>query len=100
LQARLRENGVRVLDVRREAEWQVGHIAGAQWWPLDKFNTALPPIEKSAPLAVHCKGGYRSMIACGLLRRAGHQNVVNVIGGFDAWQQAQLPFETGTAVGV
>jgi len=100
LQARLRENGVRVLDVRREAEWQAGHIAGAHWWPLDKFNTALPPIEKSAPLAVHCKGGYRSMIACGLLRRAGHQNVVNVIGGFDAWQQAQLPFETGTAVGV
>ena len=100
LQARLRENGVRVLDVRREAEWQAGHIAGAHWWPLDKFNTALPPIEKSAPLAVHCKSGYRSMIACGLLRRAGHQNVVNVIGGFDAWQQAQLPFETGTAVGV
>jgi len=100
LQARLRENGVRVLDVRREAEWQAGHIAGAHWWPLDKFNTALPPIEKGAPLAVHCKSGYRSMIACGLLRRAGHQNVVNVIGGFDAWQQAQLPFETGTAVGV
>ena len=100
LQARLRENGVRVLDVRREAEWQAGHIAGAQWWPLDKFNTALPLIEKSTPLAVHCKSGYRSMIACGLLKRAGHQNVVNVIGGFDAWQQAQLPFETGMAVGV
>ena len=100
LQARLRENGVRVLDVRREAEWQSGHIAGAQWWPLDKFNTALPLIEKSTPLAVHCKSGYRSMIACGLLRRAGYQDVVNVIGGFDAWQQAQLPFETGMAVGV
>jgi len=100
LQARLRENGVRVLDVRREAEWQAGHIAGAHWWPLDKFNTALPPIEKGAPLAVHCKSGYRSMIACGLLRRAGHQNVVNVTGGFDAWQQAQLPFETGMAVEV
>jgi rhodanese-related sulfurtransferase len=31
------------------------------------------------------------MIACSLLRRAGFQNVVNVTGGFDAWQKAELP---------
>jgi rhodanese-related sulfurtransferase len=31
------------------------------------------------------------MIACSLLQRAGFQNVVNVSGGFDAWQQAKLP---------
>jgi rhodanese-related sulfurtransferase len=34
------------------------------------------------------------MIACSLLQRAGFQNVVNVIGGFDAWQQAKLPVVT------
>jgi rhodanese-related sulfurtransferase len=34
------------------------------------------------------------MIACSLLQRAGFQNVVNVVGGFDAWQQAKLPFVT------
>ena len=49
-------------------------------------------------MAVHCKSGYRSMIACGLLQRAGY-NVVNVIGGFDAWEQAQLPVMSGAAVG-
>ena len=43
------------------------------------------------PLAVHCKSGYRSMIACSLLERAGYGNVINVIGGFDAWQAAGLP---------
>jgi rhodanese-related sulfurtransferase len=43
-------------------------------------------------VAVHCKGGYRSMIACSLLRRAGFEKVVNVVGGFDAWQQAKLSF--------
>jgi rhodanese-related sulfurtransferase len=31
------------------------------------------------------------MIACSLLQRAGFQNVINVIGGFDAWQAAKLP---------
>ena len=45
-------------------------------------------------VAVHCKSGYRSMIACSLLERAGHRNVVNVTGGFDAWQAAGLPVAT------
>lgn len=92
LHARLQSNGLRVLDVRREGEWQAGHLAGADWWPLDKFKSALPRLEKQAPVAIHCKSGYRSMIACSLLKRAGY-DVSNVIGGFDAWQQANLPLE-------
>jgi rhodanese-related sulfurtransferase len=31
------------------------------------------------------------MIASSLLLRAGFTQVVNVVGGFDAWQQANLP---------
>ena len=52
---------------------------------------APPEIDRNIPVAVHCKGGYRSMIACSLLQRAGFQNVINIVGGFDAWQQANLP---------
>ncbi len=85
---------IQVLDVRREPEWEAGHIAGATWWPLDNFKVAPPEIDHDVPIAVHCKGGYRSMIACSLLQRAGFQNVVNVAGGFDAWQQAKLPVVT------
>ena len=48
-------------------------------------------LSKDRPVAVHCKSGYRSMIACSLLERAGHRNVLNVAGGFDAWHAAQLP---------
>jgi rhodanese-related sulfurtransferase len=40
---------------------------------------------------VHCKSGYRSIIASSLLERAGFHRVLNVVGGFDAWQQAKLP---------
>ncbi len=92
LSQRLQGTGMQVLDVRREPEWDAGHIAGASWWPLDNFKVAPPEIDRNIPIAVHCKGGYRSMIACSLLQRAGFQNVVNVVGGFDAWQQAKLPF--------
>ena len=100
LQGRLAENSLLVLDVRREGEWQAGHIADADWWPLDKFKAALPQIVTSKPLAVHCKSGYRSMIACSLLRRAGYDNVINVIAGFDAWQQAKLPSQVDTVAPV
>jgi len=86
--------------VRREPEWLAGHIAGAAWWALDNFKVATPEVDRGLPLVVHCKSGYRSMIACSLLQRAGFQNVINVVGGFDAWQQAQLPFVSETPVGV
>jgi hydroxyacylglutathione hydrolase len=91
LSQKLREGSVRVLDVRRDAEWQAGHIALAQSSPLDSFPHALPTLDSGKPVAVHCKSGYRSMIACSLLERSGHRNVINVIGGFDAWQAAGLP---------
>jgi hydroxyacylglutathione hydrolase len=80
-----------VLDVRRDGEWQAGHLENAQLWPLDRLRDSLPALDKSAAIAVHCKSGYRSTIACSLLQRAGYTNVVNVTGGFDAWQQEQLP---------
>ena len=89
---------LRVLDVRREPEWQAGHIAGAAWWPLDRFKVSPPEVDPEAPLAVHCASGYRSVIACSLLRRAGMQNVINVVGGFDAWKKAGLEVEKAEGV--
>jgi len=87
-----------VLDVRRQPEWEAGHVPGAEWCALDGFKTALPNLDRRTPLAVHCKSGYRSMIACSMLQRAGFENVTNVIGGFDAWEQAKLPAEAPEAV--
>jgi hydroxyacylglutathione hydrolase len=94
LAERERVGTVRVLDVRRQGEWDAGHIASANLWPLDKFATELPEIDRKQPVAVHCKSGYRSMIACSLLRKAGYKNVINVLGGFDAWQKANQPAES------
>lgn len=91
LDAALRDGKMRVLDVRRAPEWEAGHIDGASWWPLDNFKVSPPEMDHDVPVAVHCKGGYRSMIASSLLQRAGFRNVVNVTGGFDAWQEAKLP---------
>ena len=83
--------GLQVLDVRREGEWQAGHLAEATWHALDYFRAQLPELDPDSPVAVHCKSGYRSMIACSMLERAGFKNVSNIVGGFDAWKNAGLP---------
>jgi len=77
--------------VRREGEWQAGHIAEVNAGLWIHFRRDCPQWMGARPVAVHCKSGYRSMIACSLLERAGHRRVINVAGGFDAWHAARLP---------
>jgi hydroxyacylglutathione hydrolase len=100
LRERLRTEKPHLLDVRRKPEWEAGHIEGATWLPLDGLQGALPELDRKTPIAVICKGGYRSLIAGSLLQRAGFQNVTNVTGGFIGWEKAQLPFVTELPVAV
>jgi len=83
-----------VVDVRARSEFDAGHIAGAQLHPLNGLRTSMSQLDHDAPIAVHCKGGYRSTIACSLLEAAGFSHVMNVAGGFDAWAAARLPQES------
>jgi hydroxyacylglutathione hydrolase len=100
LSERLRKDHVRLLDVRRQPEWQAGHIEGASWLPLDNLKNSLPEIDRNTPIAVVCRSGYRSLIAGSLLQRAGFENVTNVAGGFVAWEKAKLPVEIELPVAV
>jgi hydroxyacylglutathione hydrolase len=99
LHRRLASGDLQVLDVRREPEFESAHIEGANWWPLDNFKVSPPEIDHDSTIAVHCKGGYRSMIATSLLQRAGFKHVINLAGGFDAWLLAQLPSVSVKPVG-
>jgi hydroxyacylglutathione hydrolase len=82
---------VQIVDVRRPPEWASGHISGAALLPLHNLESMMDQLDRNRSIAVHCKGGYRSAIACSLLERAGFTNVMNVIGGFDAWRACGLP---------
>jgi hydroxyacylglutathione hydrolase len=82
-----------IVDVRRPAEWSAGHIAGALLRPLDNLKNGMADLDRSLPMAVHCKGGYRSAIACSLFEAAGFEHPINVLGGYDAWVGASLPTE-------
>ena len=81
---------IQIVDVRRKPEWEQAHIAGALHKPLDRVAKMLGDLDRTKPIVVHCKGGYRSAIACSLIQRAGFENVTNLIGGLDAWQATGL----------
>jgi len=81
---------VQIIDVRRQPEWDEAHIEGARLVPLHQLPKMLGEIDPTRPVAVHCKGGYRSAIACSLIQRAGFDQVMNLTGGFDAWRTCGL----------
>ena len=82
---------MQVIDVRRPGEWAAGHIGQAEVKPLHKLTSLLDDLDPHKPIAVHCKGGYRSSIGTSLLQRAGFKQVMNVVGGLDAWEAHKLP---------
>lgn len=90
--AQARQDGsVRVLDVRRDTEWDSGHIHGALHVPLHDLPGRLDEVP-DGPVWVHCAGGFRASIAASILD-AGGKDVVAIDDGFDKAQQAGLPME-------
>jgi rhodanese-related sulfurtransferase len=83
---------ISILDVREPGEVSGGVIEQAANIPLGELAVRTGELNPEKLLVVHCKGGYRSSIATSLLRRAGFRNVANLIGGFDAWKAAGLPW--------
>ena len=59
---------------------------------LGTLPRQLAAVPNSRPVAVHCQGGLRSAIAAGILAAHG-VDVIDVAGGFGAWEQAALPRE-------
>jgi len=80
------KDNIAVLDVRERGEVESGAIENSVWIPLGELTKRTAEIGRDKLLVVHCKGGYRSSIATGILRRAGFRDIANLTGGFDAWK--------------
>ena len=83
---------LQVVDVRNPVEWSEGHVRQAVHKPLNHLAAMLGDLDPEKRTAVYCKGGYRSTIGGSLLQRAGFRQVMNVMGGFDAWRTCDLPY--------
>ena len=80
-----------VLDVRKPGEYEAEHVESAESFPLDYIRANVSKLDKDQTYFVHCKGGYRSMIASSILKANGVNNIIEVIGGMDAILKTDAP---------
>lgn len=90
--------GINILDVRKTAEYEAGHIMDVKNLPLDTINDSAAKIDKNKTYYVHCAGGYRSMIYTSILKARGYDNLINIEGGFNTIMAADPEIKTSTFI--
>lgn len=88
-----RENGV-VVDIRKPAEFNKGHITDSVNLPMEKISNAqFGSLEKNKtnPIVVVCNAGISAKTAANTLVKAGYENVAVLQGGMQTWTSANLP---------
>jgi rhodanese-related sulfurtransferase len=95
LARRLERDEVVLVDVRPEAEFQAGHIAGARSTPLERLPAALADLPRRREIVAYCRGPYCVYAddAVRLLRARGLR-ARRLDVGFPEWRRAGLPVET------
>jgi rhodanese-related sulfurtransferase len=114
---------VLILDVRNQSEYNLGHLYDAKFVPVYEvenssipLNLPPPPTENSLlmdvyiraqsafrlsnhindTILVYCSAGGRSAQACQILIEHGFTKVYNMLGGINAWMQADYPIYTSS----
>lgn len=84
-----------LVDIRERDEWVQGHIPDAAFVPRGFLELQIEQHQpdRSAPVVVYCAGGVRSALAARNLQEMGYENVYSLIGGFNGWKNASLPFK-------
>jgi glyoxylase-like metal-dependent hydrolase (beta-lactamase superfamily II)/rhodanese-related sulfurtransferase len=80
--------GLQLVDVRNPGETEDGVIPGAQEIPLPALTDSIESLDQREPVVAYCASGYRSLVAASVLRASGFADVSDLVGGFDAWQDA------------
>ncbi|MBL0019646.1 MAG: MBL fold metallo-hydrolase [Bacteroidetes bacterium] len=90
LENALQQHPKPVLDLRRFAEFNGGHLGMALNHPLDYLLKSMLTLDKSQGYYVHCKSGYRSMIGASILMASGFHGITDIAGGWDALEKTAL----------
>lgn len=92
LATRLRRGDVTVIDVRPDAEFEAGHIAGARSLPHAELERRLDVLPSDLEVVAYCRGPYCVYAdeAVRVLRRNG-RDARRLEDGFPEWKRAGLP---------
>ncbi len=81
----------KVIDIRKESEYEAEHIDEAYSKPLAYINEWIKDINPNEHFFMHCAGGYRSMMAASILQARGYRNFSEVEGGFNKIAETNVP---------
>jgi rhodanese-related sulfurtransferase len=81
----------KVVDIRKESEYEAEHIDEAYSKPLAYINEWIKDINPNEHFFMHCAGGYRSMMAASILQARGYRNFSEVEGGFNKIAETTVP---------
>ena len=79
---------LQMVDVRNPGEAAAGMIADAVNIPVGQLPDRVGELDPRRPTVVYCAGGYRSSVAASFLRQRGFDDVSDVLGGYNAWDEA------------
>jgi rhodanese-related sulfurtransferase len=82
---------LQLIDVRTEAEYADGHLAGAKLIPVQELEQRVAEIDKKKPVLLYCRSGHRSGNALKILQDHGYAQAKHLEGGIKAWQAAGMP---------
>lgn len=97
LKAGIADGTILLVDVREADEFAAGHIAGALFNPLSRFDpSALPVPADGQKVVIYCRSGRRSVSAMEQARLAGRPDAnTHFGGGILAWLDAGEPVVQG-----
>ncbi|MFD1505657.1 rhodanese-like domain-containing protein [Georgenia yuyongxinii] len=81
--------GIVILDVREQDEWDAGHAPGAVHIPMGELPARVDDLP-DGDLLVVCRSGGRSARSVAWLNHSGY-DAYNLEGGMKDWQAAGLP---------
>ena len=82
-------NGIVLIDVREEVEWDRGHLPGAKHVPRGYLESRIEGVvgDRSQRIVLYCASGNRSALAAHTLRELlGYENVESMTGGITLWK--------------
>jgi rhodanese-related sulfurtransferase len=88
---------VELIDVRRDYEYEAGHIPGARHVELNDLPANADSIPKDKPVVFYCRSGNRSGMPTEAFDQAGY-DAHNLAGGINAWVDTENPLEPADGV--
>lgn len=85
------QDGLKLIDVRTDAEIARGKIPQGVALPLHLLPLRLNELDKNATTVFYCQMGGRSAQAAAFAAANGFTDVYNLQGGITAWAHASLP---------